>query len=136
MKATCSGPECERPVHAHGLCTTHEGQMARRGWLAPAAPKLRGSTLNRLLEERVIDDNGCWLWFRALNDDGYGRVYHEGRRWRCHRLAWIYLRGPIPDGMEMDHLCRVRNCFNPDHLEVVTRAENNRRKWLAWREAS
>ncbi|MCE5309611.1 MAG: HNH endonuclease [Acidobacteriales bacterium] len=60
--------------------------------------------------------------------DGYGDVYVPGRRTtQAHRVAYEVFRGPIPEGLHIDHLCRVTCCVNPDHLEPVTPAENNRR---------
>jgi hypothetical protein len=70
----------------------------------------------------------CVIWFGAVNTKGYPCVNVDGRSQLAHRLAYEDAVGPIPDGYTIDHLCRVRNCVNPDHLEVVTVAENNRRK--------
>ena len=67
---------------------------------------------------------GCWLWNRAKNHDGYGQIRIEGIHWRAHRLSYEAFREPIPKGLEIDHLCRVRACVNPEHLEVVTHTEN------------
>ena len=75
--------------------------------------------------------SGCWLWTGALTYDGYGyigtRPLGAGRRItniRAHRLAYELRFGPIPDGLVIDHLCRVRCCVNPDHMEAVTQQEN------------
>jgi hypothetical protein len=70
---------------------------------------------------------GCWMWTGGLNR-GYGRLKVAGRLMYAHRLAWELERGPVPDGLTLDHLCRVLACVNPDHLEPVTVAENIRRK--------
>src|SRR5262245_17007433 len=69
-------------------------------------------------------DDGCWVWKGSLSN-GYGILTDvNGKRVRLHRFLWERLNGPVPDGFQLDHLCRVRNCLNPDHLEVVTCREN------------
>jgi len=85
------------------------------------------------MEERFwskVDAVGpCWLW-TASTRYGYGQYRISEPRWKtvlAHRWAWETLVGPIPDGLVTDHLCRVRRCVNPDHLELVTRRENNLR---------
>ena len=65
----------------------------------------------------------CINWTGALDRDGYGRT----RRGLAHRVAYERQRGPIPDGLTIDHLCRNRSCVNVDHLEVVSRRENTMR---------
>jgi hypothetical protein len=73
-------------------------------------------------------NSGCWLWTSTINQYGYGRVHLPGRRQpSAHRVAYEMDRGAIPNGLQIDHLCRVRCCCNPDHLEPVTAAENIRR---------
>lgn len=69
----------------------------------------------------------CWIWPGRPNADGYGTIKVDGAYVRAHRWVWQRLRGPIPEGLDLDHVCRVRNCVNPDHLEPVTRRENTRR---------
>lgn len=83
-----------------------------------------------------VDENGCWVWNAALNNEGYGlfQVMYFGK-WGmrlAHRLSYEVLVGPIPDGLDLDHLCRVRRCVNPHHLEPVTRRENALRGDGAW----
>lgn len=66
----------------------------------------------------------CWLWLAAKNGDGYGRFAWRGKNRHAHRLAYELLRGAIPQGMELDHVCRNRACVNPNHLEPVTHHAN------------
>lgn len=73
------------------------------------------------------DADGCWLWQLHLSVDGYGRGTWHNRTWEAHRAVYTMLRGEIPAGLVLDHLCRVRHCVNPDHLEPVTLQENLRR---------
>lgn len=64
--------------------------------------------------------NGCWVWTGCIIRNGYGQC----RQAYVHRMAWEQIRGPIPPGLQLDHLCRNRACCNPDHLEPVTNREN------------
>lgn len=63
---------------------------------------------------------GCWEWHAAKNSEGYGRYYFDGKARPAHRLAYEAMRGPIPTGLQIDHLCRNRACVNLDHLEPVS----------------
>lgn len=86
--------------------------------------------------DRVEKRDGCWPWQGAVAPNGYGLVNclnHSGRRSTAgaHRVAYELERGPIPDGLELDHLCRNSVCVNPAHLEPVTHQENVRRMWEA-----
>lgn len=76
---------------------------------------------------KVKKTESCWLWTGATQSSGYGSFGIGGRAYSTHRLAYEDAREPIPDGMQIDHLCRNKRCCNPGHLEVVTAAENNRR---------
>ena len=71
----------------------------------------------------------CWLWDGALSGAGYGQIGAEGGSpiLLAHRVAWELYRGPIPEGTELDHLCRVRGCVNPWHVEPVTHLMNMQR---------
>ena len=66
----------------------------------------------------------CWLWRGGLHGHGYGQVRWDGRRQKAHRVSYQMFNGPIPDGLELDHLCRTRACVRPDHLEAVTHRTN------------
>jgi hypothetical protein len=87
--------------------------------------------IDRLLAGCVVDaETGCWVWQRAKNAKGYGRVLIgsrvDGTRRvvYAHRLSYELHVGPVPDGLDLDHLCRNTSCCNPAHLEPVTRREN------------
>jgi len=69
----------------------------------------------------------CWPWSRSVSSGGYGQFYVDGRLRTAHRLAYELTIGPVPEGLQLDHLCRNRRCCNPTHLEPVTGAENIRR---------
>lgn len=70
------------------------------------------------------DLSGCWLWTASLVPAGYAQWAANGKKVHGHRAAYRALVGPVPEGLELDHLCRVRRCVNPAHLEPVTRREN------------
>ena len=75
----------------------------------------------------VNPKTGCWEWTAYRNRYGYGQFCIDGRMMKAHRVAYELYRGNIPEGLQIDHLCRVRHCVNPDHLEPVTAQENHRR---------
>lgn len=72
-------------------------------------------------------DTGCWLWVGTTAATGYGTLKSGQSHYLAHRVSYVLHCGPIPDGLHIDHLCRVRCCVNPDHLEPVTIGENTRR---------
>lgn len=75
----------------------------------------------------------CWLWLSGKTWKGYGRLKVDGKYVLAHRISYEMAKGKIPDGLQIDHLCRVRHCVNPDHLQAVTCLENIRRKPLKLR---
>lgn len=87
--------------------------------------------VERFLAKAIIPSDvlsGCWEWRAAKAGGGYGRFAPDGRRQvQAHRFAYEIVCGAIPDGLDLDHLCRNRGCVNPAHLEPVTRQENVRR---------
>jgi len=85
------------------------------------------SVEQRIAENIEIDSNGCWIWLKHKDNNGYGRIWANSKTLRAHRVSYETYVGPISEGLELDHLCRVRHCVNPLHLESVTHAENMRR---------
>jgi hypothetical protein len=71
-----------------------------------------------------IDSNNCWLWSGAINKSGYSLITRKHKQIRLHRWVYEQFYNEIPQGLVIDHLCRVRHCVNPDHLEAVTLKEN------------
>lgn len=69
-------------------------------------------------------NTGCLLWIGFVSQGGYGKLYLAGRAVQAHRAAYELSRGPIPNGLQLDHLCRTRSCINPDHLEAVSQRTN------------
>jgi hypothetical protein len=82
---------------------------------------------DRIARKIHVDPSGCWLWTASRDRGGYGHVGWEGKVVTAHRLVYRLLVGPIPGDSPLDHLCRVRHCVNPEHLEPVTNRENSRR---------
>lgn len=120
-----------------GLCMCGCGQMTA---ISTATRKERGDVRGHHMRcvrghspqtetpPYLVEDRGyetpCWVWQRGRTGNGYGQ---ETARRLAHRVYYESLVGPIPKGMQLDHLCRVRHCVNPAHLEPVTNAVNSRR---------
>jgi len=94
---------------------------------------LTGNGHARKIKRYRVEDRGyltpCHIWQLATTEKGYGQEWDasRGRMNFAHITAWERKHGPVPDGKELDHLCRVRPCVNDDHLEPVTHLENIRR---------
>ncbi len=90
----------------------------------------RTPVIDRIMA-KVVMEGDCWVWTGAVGSSGYGHVAAGGRRGgmvSVHRTVWEHQNGPIPDGLQLDHLCGVIRCCNPEHLEPVTHKENQRRR--------
>lgn len=84
------------------------------------------------MKPNPIDEprNDCWLWAHFVTDNDYGKLSVQNpnkKTMRAHRFVYEAMVGPIPEGYDLDHLCRIHRCVNPDHLEPVTRRENGLR---------
>jgi hypothetical protein len=123
-----------------GLCMCGCGEktsLYRRNWAAggwvKGAPRryiIRHNSRKSFVEY-VEEDRGyetpCWIWQRSIDGKGYGQACVGRQRVGAHRLYYERHVGPIPEGLHIDHLCAIKACVNPDHLEPVTQAENVRR---------
>lgn len=90
-------------------------------------PRARKPVIDRLLAKVRVDSNGCWIYTGALSSSGYGSIGLGGRgegSGSTHVVTYTHFVGPVDAGMDLDHLCRVRACCNPEHLEPVTRTVN------------
>jgi hypothetical protein len=92
---------------------------------------------DHILARVGVEDRGhttaCWIWQQGINGAGYGTARPAGcQHGLAHRIAYEAFVGPIPAGLTIDHLCRVRPCCNPAHLEAVTQRENNARGGVGW----
>lgn len=93
--------------------------------VADMAQRRRTDPVPRFWSKVDLDGpGGCWLWTAGDNGEGYGRFWTGTGSMQAHRFAYELLVGPIPEGLQIDHLCRVRRCVNPAHLEPVTQREN------------
>lgn len=75
------------------------------------------------MERVTVKPSGCWLWNGSLTD-GYGSFYLDGRNRKAHIASYVIFVGSVPEGKVLDHLCRIRDCVNPEHLEPVTQQVN------------
>jgi hypothetical protein len=125
----CCVEDCDSLSYSNGMCVKHYQRVRHHGTteLLPVVP----------FEQRfwssvaVGDASKCWLWTRPPACNGYGVISRFNHEHYAHRIAYELAHGPIADDLTVDHLCRMRTCVNPNHLELVTRAENTRREMAA-----
>lgn len=95
----------------------------------------------RFAEKWIPDDNGCWNWTAGTDKDGYGQFKFDGKTWQAHRWAYVQVFGEITQvdeegrPYELDHRCRNRECVNPEHLRLISHAENTAAMFAARRTA-
>ena len=86
--------------------------------------------LNRSLKDRIyvksipVPESGCWIWLGAKQTNGYGHMGYMGKTYLAHRVSYEQHVGSIPENLVIDHMCRVRDCVNPDHLRATTFIDN------------
>lgn len=131
-ESICAVEGCHGKVLCRGWCTKHYGRWQRHG----DPEKLANGP--RPIADRFwpkVDKDGpipecapelgpCWLWIAKCHALGYGQFKVGTKMKQAHRVGYELLVGPVPDGLDLDHLCRVRGCVNPAHLEPVTHREN------------
>ena len=140
MSRSCTVDGCEGRHYSRGYCCKHYNRFRRLGSVELARPTTAERFWSKVDKDGPLPEyrpelGPCWIWTGARMPAGYGTfaevtyVASTGRSKfvGAHRWAYVNTSGPIPDGMHIDHLCRVTSCVNPAHLETVTIAENNRR---------
>lgn len=125
----CSVSWCERDARTRGLCLRHYSRARRHGHPEAGGAYSHEPMADRIRRFSIEADSGCWEWQLAVNKIGYGIIGVNGGSKFAHRMSYLSIKGPIPEGLELDHLCCNKRCVNPDHLEPVTRSENVRRGW-------
>lgn len=68
--------------------------------------------------------SGCWLWVGWIDGHGYGLISNKNHAIAAHRVSWMLINGPIPDGLQIDHMCHNPRCVNPSHLRLATSSQN------------
>jgi len=134
MARKCSIAECRKDHHARGMCCTHYRRWHHHG--DHGVTNLPGPkpipTVERFMNHVSPEPNsGCWLWTGIVNNAEYGGFQYEDRIRLAHRVSYFLFKGEIPPSREIDHLCGVKSCVNPDHLEAVSHSVNVRRGWNA-----
>jgi hypothetical protein len=134
----CPNPDCEIPYgECHCGCgrRTNRAKATRleRGWVKERplmwilGHQNRKSGVDYIEQDRGYE-TPCWVWQRAQNGTGYGVCYVGKRNVLAHRVYYEVEHGRVPEGLEIDHLCRVKLCCRPSHLEAVTHAQNQQRR--------
>lgn len=114
----CSQAGCDAQHRARGLCEKHWRAARKNGMaLLDQSPEAR-------FWGKVEKTAGCWFWTAYVDRNGYGQFGSSEGKVGAHRFAYTLVRGAIPDGLVLDHLCRTPSCVNPDHLEPVTQHVN------------
>lgn len=128
---TCSVEGCEGPNNLHGLCRTHYQRWKKYGSME--LPDVDLSPEARFWRKVKITES-CWIWEGAVSTNGYGQFWVDDRIAVAHRFSYELRGETIAEGLQLDHLCRVRTCVRPEHLEPVTPRENTRRAVIARRD--
>ena len=120
MSTGCWLDRCGGEPYGLGLCKLHWQRIYRSLSPYPATSEDR-------FWSRVTQQGDCWVWTGYITGDGYGWAGVNGKSAHAHRLSYEQMVGEIPEGLQLDHLCRNRPCVNPYHVEPVTPRVNTMR---------
>lgn len=109
-----------------GYCINHYNRLRVSGELPSVVDQY--ATAEESLRERSERRGKCLIWTGTKNQKGYGRLANRGRLESAHRVAYELSTGPIPAGMEIDHICFDRACIEPSHLRIVSRSQNSQHR--------
>ena len=115
----CSVDGCNSQHEARGYCNKHYLRWRRLGSVDDPP------SMEDRFWARLEKTDSCWVWPKSSASHGYGEIWDGERNVLAHRFAYELLVGPIPAGMQVDHVCRNRLCVNPAHLRVVTNKQNS-----------
>ena len=124
MQKQCTIPDCKKPVKARRWCSCHYERFRKYGDPEVTLTPQRGLSASERFWRMVQKTETCWLWVGWRDKDGYGLFTPIHKHVRSHRFAYEEANGPIPDGLQIDHLCRNPPCVRPSHMEVVTAQTN------------
>lgn len=117
----CSVVNCDKRAVARGWCDNHWHRWKRNGDpLTPAKKGRPAEAPEPRFWAKVTKTETCWLWTGSSTKAGYGQFTVNRKTIMAHRYSYELVNGPIPEGLHMDHLCKVTSCVNPAHLEAVT----------------
>ena len=121
---TCTVEGCDKKFLAKGYCALHYYRVQRTG--DPEGGGRHYSNPEDAFSARTEWRGKCLVWTGTTNSDGYGVLWAGTKNVRAHRYAWERANGPIPEGLQIDHICWNRACVNVEHLRPATHVENMR----------
>lgn len=125
-KRTCTADGCAKAHKARGFCHNHYYAAKKRGDLPVVMPM--HSDPDEAFASRTERRGDCLVWTGAKTLDGYGQLGVRGKMTRAHRYAWERERGPVPEGMWIDHTCYEPSCCEVSHLRLADAAQNGQNR--------
>lgn len=125
MSNACRVHGCEGLLEARSLCKTHYRRWQRHGDPNVTLRTVHKGTPSERFWKRVEKSTACWVWQGRVARNGYGIFSIRKKTHVAHRFAYLDTVGPIPSGIQLDHLCHNRRCVHPAHLRFATNKQNN-----------